>query len=571
MDGPFLAAGLEELVEKFIRPDDHVHFAATMSRPNAVLHATARAFQNRKSLTVSVASLHSNAHALALSNSAKRVITCFLGDSYPSPRPCRLYRSVSSGEPFAAENWTLLSYVQRLMAAALGQPYAVTTSLAGTDLVTGKEGVLFTIPDPECDERTVTLLKPLRPDIAVYHGVCADERGNIVLSSPHGEGVWAAYAARRGVVASVERIVPTDVMAAHSPGCVIPSQRVLAICEAPRGAHPQSLDSRGIAEIEGYDDDYRFMQEASDACAEAPRAKAWFDAWIGLPGGHQQYLAKLDAHSNAGIFRNPRPTVLPGPERNHPGPLPTQKEALIILGARTIVEKVSAARSSGPSYDTLLAGVGVSHIAAWLAADQLRTSGMPIKVVAEWGLYGMLPEPGDTYLFSRSNAQRCEASTGIAEILGGMVAGNRRCLGVIAAAEIDESGAVNTSRLRDGRWITGSGGGNDVASNADSIVIALASPERYVRKVAYVTSPGARILDVVSQFGAFRRSSPEEKFELGSCLTVGMDGNSADPKQLVARYTSWTAETENARAEPYITSEELSRVRRLDPDGIYRS
>jgi acyl CoA:acetate/3-ketoacid CoA transferase beta subunit len=459
------------------------------------------------------------------------------------------------------------------MAAALGQPYAVTTSLAETDLAKGKEGTLFTLNDPSCRDRNITLLKPLIPDIAIFHGVCADEKGNIVLSSPHGEGVWAAYAARRGVVASVERIVTADVMSAYSADCVIPSQRVLAICEAPRGAHPQSLASRGFAGIEGYDDDYRFMQEASEACSETPRAKQWFDSWIALAGGHEQYLAKLDARSDVSASYKqiiPPKRIQAAKEKPSRSILPSQKEALIILGARTIVEKVRVAQSRGTCYDTLLAGVGSSHIAAWLAAEQLAAFGIPVKVVAEWGLYGMSAEPGDTYLFSRSNARRCEASIGIAEILGGMVAGNSRCLGVLAAAEIDEMGDVNTSMLANGRWITGSGGGNDVASNADAIVIAMASPERYVRKVAYVTSPGRRILDVVSQFGVFTRSSPRAKFELSSWLLAAPDGDRMSPGQLVAQHTSWTAETKNACMEPAVSSEELRRTREFDPDGNFR-
>ncbi|CAO0831570.1 3-oxoacid CoA-transferase OS=Streptomyces microflavus OX=1919 GN=Smic_69420 PE=3 SV=1 [Streptomyces microflavus] len=99
--------------------------------------------------------------------------------------------------------WSLLSYTQRLMAAALGQPFATTGSmLAETDLRQGGQ------PPPgapaEDPERSVTLLTPLRPRIALFHGVVADQRGNVVAVPPLGEGTWATYAATDGVLASVE-------------------------------------------------------------------------------------------------------------------------------------------------------------------------------------------------------------------------------------------------------------------------------------------------------------------------------------------------------------------------------
>ncbi|GIG69183.1 hypothetical protein Pen01_54780 [Phytomonospora endophytica] len=131
-----------------LRPGTHLHFALTPSRPNALMHAVCRTFEGRGEFTVSIPAIYSSAHALALSGAVRKVITCFLGETDPSPRPCGLYRDLRQGHPFEAELWSLLSFQQRLMAGAQGLPYAVTRSLAGTDLVEGKEGDLWAVPDP---------------------------------------------------------------------------------------------------------------------------------------------------------------------------------------------------------------------------------------------------------------------------------------------------------------------------------------------------------------------------------------------------------------------------------------
>ncbi len=84
---PHLAAGPDELVRRFVREGDHVHAAATMSRPNALLNAVCRAFAGSRSLTVSTTAVHSSAHALALSGAVRKVITGFVGDTFPRRAP----------------------------------------------------------------------------------------------------------------------------------------------------------------------------------------------------------------------------------------------------------------------------------------------------------------------------------------------------------------------------------------------------------------------------------------------------------------------------------------------------
>ncbi|GAA2481818.1 CoA-transferase [Streptomyces longisporus] len=604
MSRPLIAADVDELVRALVRPGDHVHLAGTPSRPNALTYALCRVFGADGRLTVSTTAVHSSAHALALSGVADKVIAGFVGDTYPSPRPNPLYTDLDRGEPFTLEAWSLLSYVQRLIAGAQGAPYAVTGSLAGTDLAEGKPDVLHRVPDPARPGEEITLLAPLRPDVTLVHGVAADEDGNIALVPPLGEGAWAAYAAGRGVIASVEKIVTREELRAVNDRVVIPGQRVLGLTEARLGAHPQALRTDQLLGVDGYVDDYAFLEDIVASCHGEERGQDWYRTWVTAPGSHQEYVHRLGARRRTAL-RIPDPAradddydaetetwaeiyrcekeavarVTPTPTAARPAPTPpveqvpvpaappTRQERLIVLGARAVAEQVRA-----HGYDTLLAGIGTSHMAAWLAAELLRAGGQDVKVVAELGMYGFRPEGGDTFLFSLLHARGSEMLAGIPEILGGMVAANPRALGVLAAAEIDESGTINTSLGADGRWLTGSGGANDIASSTDCVVIAPSSRRRYVTEVAYRTSPGHRIREVVSDFGRFTRA--ETGFRLATYLPA--DDSADDPQELsrqaaeaVAARTSWTADTLGVVPEKPITAEELTALRTLDPQGRF--
>ncbi|MEU7347121.1 CoA-transferase [Streptomyces bacillaris] len=569
---PHLAAGPDELVRRFVREGDHVHAAATMSRPNALLNAVCRAFAGSRSLTVSTTAVHSSAHALALSGAVRKVITGFVGDTFPSPRPNRLYRELADGKPFEIEMWSLLSYTQRLMAAALGQPFATTGSmLAETDLRHGKEGSLHLVAHPEDAGRSVTLLAPLRPRFTLFHGVCADRRGNVVAVPPLGEGAWAAYAATEGVLVSVEAIVDDEVIAAMPDRVVIPAARVLGLCEAPLGAHPQSLRTGQLAGIDGYVDDYAFLTDIVSACKDPRTAAAWYEEWVGGVGSHAEYLERLGERRRASlVFPSDAPRAPQAPA--DVSTAPTEQEQLIVLGARTVAELV---RERG--YDTLLAGIGTSHMSAWLAARLLARDGIQVQVAAELGLQSMDPEAGDVFLFSQRHAERSQMLTGVAETLGGAVAANPRCLGVLSAAEIDPDANINTTLLPDGRWITGSGGANDIASSVDCVVIAVASPRRYVPRLTHLTSPGLHVRDVVSQFGRFARTGPGAAFELTSWLppVAGRGRTPEDlpdgPEAAVRELTGWDVGVGRFLTdEKAVTTEELALLRTMDPEGCYR-
>ncbi|MFS0693849.1 CoA-transferase [Streptomyces nitrosporeus] len=540
----------DDMLNAVVRPGNHLHFAATMSRPNALVYALARTRRNRRDVTVSMAAVHSSAHALALSGAVRHMITGFLGDTYPLPRPNPLYAELTRGRPFTASVWPLWTLTQRLIAGGTGSPACLSRSLLHSDLRRGKEEELQRVRLR--DGTTADLIPPLRPDLTLVHAVLADRSGNLVLGSPGGEGAWSSAAARDGVLATAERVV--DELPGTCAGLVmVPGHRVRGLCAAERGAHPQSLSCGPATGVDGYDDDYAFLAEVTERCG-AGEARDWYEEWVEAPGSHAGYLRALDARST------PPPRTVPTAGNGL-----TEREQLIILGARTVADEVRAG-----GFRTVLAGIGHSHLAAWLAGSELAREGVPVSICCELGFHDMRPTGGDVYLFARRHATHAASNLSMADVMGGIVtAGADSCLGVLSAGQIDPSGNVNTSVLPSGDWMTGPGGACDIVTAARCVVMAPARQNRYVSAVHHVTSPGDRVRTCVSQYGRFERTGPSGEFTLSSWLAPPGRPR-ADPARTVAATTRWNARFPAPVVEPGITERELGALRDLDPAGVYR-
>src|SRR5262249_46982897 len=120
------------------------------------------------------------------------------------------------------------------------------------------------------DGEPVGLLAPLAPDIALLHAPLADRAGNVAMTGPQFEGVWGAWAARRGAIVTVDRVV--DDISPWGHLVQLPAHRVLAVVEAPFGAHPGGLFARDLP-VAGYGEDVPFFIEARHA------TRGDFDAW----------------------------------------------------------------------------------------------------------------------------------------------------------------------------------------------------------------------------------------------------------------------------------------------------
>ncbi len=544
---------LDEMISSEISPGMYIHIAATLARPNVAVHSLVRNFRDKDArFTISSTAMVGNLHIIAMSHIAEKVIVAFCGDNCLKARPNNLYKNLLTEKyPFEIVQSSTLSIIQRLMGGAMNLEYITTNSLMDSDL----EKNACYAHRVEIAHKQILLLETLKPDVTLMHGVCADEDGNIVTSGPLGEGVWGCLAARKGVIATVEKIISKEEMKGMKDRIFIPNDRVIALAEVPYGAYPQGMIMNNIIPNKDYYDDYMFFDEIRLAVKEE-RITEYFN----------KYIVNIKEYGDYKKIIENRITYIEKKDLNEGEIIPrgnaNKKEILTILTARAIMEKVIQ-----HGYKTILAGIGFSHIACWLAKELLKEKGIDVKVMSELGFYGIEPQQGDVYLFSQRHSYNCEKWSNIIEILGVEVSDNNHCLGVIGAAEIDEDGNINSSVVGDGMYMIGSGGANDITSVTDTIAVIIPSKERMVKKVKYVTSNGEKIVSVVTPYGRYDRNT-DNKFEL---TTWKKDSADMKPDEMINKYTSWDVAVSNQLLiESDITELERKWLWRLDKEGEYR-
>ena len=403
---------LSDAVERNIRPGDSVHVMLGHSRWTAAAREMARQFWGSDAgMTLIMSSLGALGALFFRGGMVRKVVTAYSGNSFPSYAPNPIFKQAYESGDVAVEHWSILTLGQRLEAAARGLPAIVTGSVAGSDLA-GNEA--FSTVDSEFGP--VGLLAPLAPDVALCHAALSDIHGNLAISPPMLEGTWGAWAARRGVVATVETIVPDLAELGHR--VQIPAHRVLAVVEAPFGAHPGGCYAPGLP-VAGYGEDIPFWVEAAAA------ARGDFDAWardnLLDPPDHSAYLKLLGDDRLIGL------RLLSDPDSwrhdAEANPLPADEpisdwEVAASLGAREVQSVVADYRA-----DAVLAGAGVANLAAWVAVARARAAGSPVCLTAELGLWDYTPTPADPYIFNHrvfpGTTLLADASTVLGMVVGG--------------------------------------------------------------------------------------------------------------------------------------------------------
>ncbi len=487
---------LSDAVERNIRPGDSVHILLGHSRWTAAAREMARQFWGTDpELTLVMSSLGALGALFFRGGMLSKVVTAYSGNSFPSYAPNPIFKQAYESGAVEVEHWSILTLAQRLEAAARGLPAVVTGSVAGSGLA---DNQAFSVVESEFGP--VGLLAPLVPDVALCHAALSDIHGNLAMSEPLLEGTWGAWAARRGVVATVESIVPDLEELGHRVR--IPAHRVLAVVEAPFGAHPGGCYTPGLP-VAGYGEDIPFWVEAAAA------ARGDFDTWAREnaldPPDHSSYLKRLGDDRLIGLRLLSDPDSWRHDADAHPLPADepiSDWEVAASLGAREVEATVSEHRA-----DAVLAGAGVANLAAWVAVARARAAGGGVCLTAELGLWDYTPTPADPYIFNHrvfpGTSFLSDASTVLGMVVGGPGTTTIGCLG---AAEIDQHGNINSTRLADGRFLVGSGGANDVVSRAAAcVVVTLGRPQRLPAEAGYITAPGARVASVVTDRGILRR------------------------------------------------------------------
>jgi acyl CoA:acetate/3-ketoacid CoA transferase alpha subunit/acyl CoA:acetate/3-ketoacid CoA transferase beta subunit len=487
---------LEDAISSNVRPGDSVHVMLGHSRWTAGARELARQFWGQDpGFTLVMTSLGALSALFFRGGLVKKVVTAYSGNSFPTYNPNPIFRKAYESGEVEVEHWSILTMAQRMEAAARGLPAMVTGSLAGSSMA-ANEG--FTEIDSPFGP--LGLLSPLAPDVALVHAAAADRAGNLVFSEPLLEGVWGALAARRGVVATVERVV--DDLHGLGHRVRVPAHRVLAVVEAPFGAHPGGCYAPGVP-VRSYGEDIAYWNLAAAA------ARGDFDEfaqkWVHGAPTHDDYLRLLGDDHLRWLEGRSDPSSWKADAEETPvpdDPVFSPWEHAAAFGAREVERVVADVRA-----DAVLAGAGAANLAAWVAVGRARAEGSQVMLTAELGLWGYEPTPADPYIFNHRVFPDTPYLSDASAVLGMVIGGpGTRTVGCLGAAEVDRMGCLNSTELAGGRFLVGSGGANDVASRAEAcVVITLARPERLPESVSYITSPGHRVASVVTDKGVFRR------------------------------------------------------------------
>ncbi|MFN8037348.1 MAG: CoA-transferase [Acidimicrobiia bacterium] len=491
------ASSLSDAVAEHVQAGDTLHLVVGHTRWSAVAREVVRQWWDRDpQFTLVMLSLSSLGALFFRGGLVRKVITGYSGDTFPNFTPNPIFADAYRSSRVNVEHWSFLAYSQRLEAAARGLPAVTTRSIARSSMERNDAFVAVDTPFGR-----VGLLAPLVPDVALLHAPVADRLGNVAVHPPLLEGMWGALAARRGAIVSVERVV--DDLRAWSHLVRIPAHRVLAVCEAPMGAHPGGLYA-GELPVDGYGEDYEFWVEAR-AATRREDYDEWIRRWVLEVGSQEEYVARLGGERIAALRAKADPESWRADAVAHPldrETAPNRWEVAAVYGARYLADRVVSLGA-----DAVLAGAGVANLSAWLGVELARDEGSHVQLTAEIGLWGYEPVPADPFVLNHRNFPSATMLGDASMVLGALVGGaGTTTVACLGGAQVDRHGNVNSTLIPGGPFLVGSGGGNDVASVcAEAVVVATLSPERTPPACGYVTSPGHRVRALVTDLGVLEK------------------------------------------------------------------
>ena len=554
---------LSDAVARHVQQGDTLHIVVGHHRWTAAAREVVRQWWERDpQFTLVMLSLSSLGALFFRGGLVRKVITGYSGDTFPNFTPNPWFaRAYGRGE-VEVEHWSFLAFTQRLEAAARGLPAIVTRSIAESSMEANADFARVDSPFGE-----IGLLAPLQPDVALMHAPVADREGNIALHPPLLEGVWGALAARRGVIVTVEKIV--DDLRPWSHHVRIPAHKVLAVVEAPMGAHPGGLFPGGLP-VDGYGEDYDFWVEAR-AATRSDDYDAWIKHWVLEVDSQEKWLdrlgteriASLRSRADADSWRADAAAFVPDLDAPVNG-----WERAAVFGARYLADRIAATDA-----DAVLAGAGVANLAAWLGVKLARARGSAVTLTAEIGLWGYEPVPADPFVLNHRNFPSATMLSDAGTVLGSLVGGaGTTTIGCLGGAQIDRNGNINSTMVPGGAFLVGSGGGNDVASvAAECVVVATLNPTRTPEQCGYITSPGRAVRALVTDLGLLEKLGSG-----GSDDELVLTAVPSGPEPLVERIEraraacGWALQVAAEVAElASPEADEVGALRRWDPRGWF--
>ena len=560
----------KEAIEKHIDKHMTLSFSAGVG---TLVYQLIRSFWDKApEFTVITPSLNLHLVAIVRRRIAKKVLASFAGINYPSPRPCPVVQNAYRSGTIDLESWTMRTIPQRLLAGAMGMDFIPTRSLIGSTMAEENRDAFQIMDNPFSKDGQIGLLRALQPDITMVHGAVADQSGNTILTYPLAGDAYGAWAAKKGVIVSVEKIVSTAYIREHAHMVRIPAYSVLAVCETPFGSHPVGVMEHGLPDFDPYFPDYDFMTEVNNATKDDAAFDRWVQEWILDVRDHEDYLSRLGNKRMLYLKGKAAPdawlpetmTEAAGVDFSKP---PNAMERMVVAGAQIIAERCVA-----KGFKNILAGIGLSNLSAWLAAYALKGGPNEVDLMAEIGMYGYLPRTSDPSVFSFHNMHACKMLSNIETVLGVNVGGStNRCLGVLGAGMIDPYGNANSTKISDKIYLVGSGGANDIAStNQETLVIMNAGKHRLLEKLPYITYPGHNVRTVVTDVGMFEKIDGGKTLTLTAYLPTETADTEAQCVEKAKAEVGWELAVAPAlKRLPLANEQDLILLRLFDPRGYY--
>jgi acyl CoA:acetate/3-ketoacid CoA transferase alpha subunit/acyl CoA:acetate/3-ketoacid CoA transferase beta subunit len=548
---------LADAISRHVEAGDVLHPVVGHTRWSAAAREVVRQWWGREpGFTLAMLSLSSLGALFFRGGLVRKVITGYSGDTFPNYTPNPWFAGAYERGEVEVEHWSFLTFAQRLEAAARDLTAITTRSIAGSSMESNRAFARVETPFG-----AVGLLAPLVPDVALLHAPIADRAGNVALHPPILEGVWGALAARRGVIVTVERIV--DDIRPWSHLVRIPGHRVLAVVEAPLGAHPGGLYT-GDLPVDAYGEDYDFWLEAR-AATRRDDYDDWIRHWILDVETQEQWIERLGSERVASLRAKAAPdswqadAAAFAPDLDAPA---NAWEHAAVWGARHLADRIEARGAHA-----VLAGAGVANLSAWLGVQIARTRGCDVQLTAEIGLWGYDPTPADPLVLNHRNFPTATMLSDASFVLGALVGGaGTTTIGCLGGAQIDRYGNVNSTLIPPAPFLVGSGGGNDVASTAaESVVVATLNPARTPPECGYITSPGASVQALVTDLGLLEKRGDELVLV---AVPAGPDpGRAIERARAACGWDLTVAETVGELAPP--DAAEIAALRRWDPKGTF--
>lgn len=249
--------------------------------PTAAVHELIR--QGRRDLTIVRSGCDIAVDQLIAAGCVARLVFGWVGN--PGIGLAHAFRRAVAAGSVEYEEWTNFSLVLRLEAQRLGVPFLPARVLRAGDAASALPG-LRSITCPYTGE-DLTAVPALEVDVAIVHAQRADTSGNVQLWGVKGDTATGALAAGR-VIATVEEVVPEDVVLDQPDLTIVPGHRVAAVVEVPFGAHPSYVDGhygRDDAHYARYDEVARTEEGLA----------AYLQKWVHGAPSREAYLSRIRA------------------------------------------------------------------------------------------------------------------------------------------------------------------------------------------------------------------------------------------------------------------------------------